>query len=146
MANFLSMSDLQTGFHVPLSAQALQEVRDMQAETAGTTPTQTTPDQWECVWGQKFTSAKFYQFYFKDVVADEAFAWIWKSACIKLKVFSWLLLADRVNTKNMLQQRHHNVTDDTECVLCNAKTEETVEHLFFECPFSAACWGKVGIS
>lgn len=144
---FLKIDELQTGFHVPLSAQALHEVREMQAETMRASSTQNTKDQWECIWGQKFSSARFYQFYFRDVEADEAFSWIWKSTCtMKLKVFTWLLLADRVNTKNMLKRKHYNVTDGPECVPYNLKTEETVEHLFFACPFSGECWDKVGVT
>jgi hypothetical protein len=30
--------------------------------------------------------------------------------------------------------------EDHTCVLCNADVEETCFHLFFQCPFSIACW------
>ena len=32
------------------------------------------------------------------------------------------------------------------CVLCNANVEETLDHLFFECTFSAWCWSFVGVT
>lgn len=38
VAEFLSMENLQTGFHLPLSTLALQEVRDMQEQTALVNP------------------------------------------------------------------------------------------------------------
>lgn len=99
---------------------------------------------WSCIWGAKYSSRHFYAFYFKDVTADEVFRWIWKSKCtMKIKVFAWLLAADRVNTKNMLKRRHWNVADGVNCVLCNDAVEETVEHLFFDCPFSTSCWDTI---
>ena len=36
--------------------------------------------------------------------------------------------------------------DDYTCVLCNSEHEETCFHLFFECPFSHACWNTIPIS
>jgi hypothetical protein len=32
--------------------------------------------------------------------------------------------------------------DKYSCVLCNSGPEETSFHLFFECPFSLACWNS----
>jgi len=32
------------------------------------------------------------------------------------------------------------------CAICNLDVEETMYHLFFECPFSQACWNLVGVS
>lgn len=62
---------------------------------------------------------------------------------MKIKVFAWLLDADRINTKNMLRRRHWNVADGVNCVLCDDAVEEIVEHLFFDCPFSAGCWNSI---
>lgn len=52
---------------------------------------------------------------------DAAFTWIWKSKCtMQWKVFLWLLLADRLNTRNMLRRRHYRITDDDySFLLCN---------------------------
>ena len=65
---------------------------------------------------------------------------------MKLKVFAWLILAERINTKNMLRRRHYHVDDDANCVLCNWIVEETVEHMFFTCPFSKDYWSVVGMN
>lgn len=69
---------------------------------------------------------------------------------MKLKVFAWLLLSDRLNTKNMLRRRHYTVAPsgrrDDECVLCQHRLEETLEHLFFDCQFSVSCWNTLNIS
>lgn len=104
------MNSLRVGFHLPLTAQAREEVLDLQSITAEFQINTSDNDAWSYDWGYKFTSAKYYQFYFRDIEVHEAFKWIWKSKCtMKLKVFSWLLLVDRLNTKNMLRRRHYVV-------------------------------------
>lgn len=35
--------------------------------------------------------------------------------------------------------------EDYSCVLCNIGHEETLLHLFFECPFSTSCWQSISI-
>ena len=55
------------------------------------------------------------------------------------------LLADRLNTRNMLTRRHFNTNNGFNCVLCSSGVEETIEHLIFTCPFSSSYWLKVGI-
>ena len=62
------------------------------------------------------------------------------------KVFLWLLLADRLNTRNMLRRRHFRVqNDDYNCLLYHHPPEEDIVHLFFTCPFSQRCWDALGI-
>ena len=36
--------------------------------------------------------------------------------------------------------------EDYSCVLCTTGHEETLFHLFFECPFSISCWNTIPIS
>ena len=61
-------------------------------------------------------------------------------------MFLWLLLADRLNTRNMLRRRHFRVqNDDYTCLLCLHPPEEDIVHLFFTCPFSQRCWDALGI-
>uniref|UniRef100_A0A453P0T0 Reverse transcriptase zinc-binding domain-containing protein n=1 Tax=Aegilops tauschii subsp. strangulata TaxID=200361 RepID=A0A453P0T0_AEGTS len=54
--------------------------------------------------------------------------------------------SDRLNTRNMLKRRHYNIGDNLDCLLCGQHVEETVEHLFFHCDFSKACWDTLHIS
>lgn len=62
------------------------------------------------------------------------------------KVFAWLLLADKLNTRNMLRRRHYRVANDYACLLCDNPPEETLAHLFFACPFSSRCWNSLGVT
>ncbi|TVU36350.1 hypothetical protein EJB05_18282, partial [Eragrostis curvula] len=56
-----------------------------------------------------------------------------------------LELRDRLNTRNLLRRKNMSLPDYT-CVLCTGQVEETLIHLFFECPFSVWCWRFVNIS
>lgn len=71
---------------------------------------------------------------------------VWKSKVTpRVKFFAWLILMDRLNTKDMLARRHFNVQPDNLCVLCSRREEETIQHLFFHCPFAKWCWSKIGM-
>ena len=60
------------------------------------------------------------------------------------KVFFCLLLKDWLNTRNLL--KHKNISlEDYNCVLCNNSTEESLHHLFLECPFAMALWNSLGL-
>lgn len=56
----------------------------------------------------------------------------------------WLLLKDRLNTRNILR-RKRRFLDDYSCPLCMAAVEETSHHLFFTCSFSQWCWRLLNI-
>lgn len=56
--------------------------------------------------------------------------------------FFWLLLMDRLSTRNMLRRKRMHL-DDYNCVLCQQLTEETIMHLLFYCPFAVACWDSL---
>ena len=47
---------------------------------------------------------------------------------------------DRLNTKTMLTRRHIAVHQDEICVMCDTGATETIDHLFFVCPFASHCW------
>ena len=104
-------------------------------------------DVWK--WPSKsgdYQSRIYYLSCFSDIVIDPIFGWIWKCSCtLKLKVFGWLLLMDRLNTRDMMQQRHWIIQDDT-CVMCLSALHEDRAHLFFVCNFSQRVWNYLGIS
>jgi hypothetical protein len=66
----------------------------------------------------------------KNITPPAPYLWIWISKLwLKLEVFAWLLLADRLSTRNMLKIRSINIGNDFTCPLCSSGEEETVEHL-----------------
>jgi hypothetical protein len=73
-----------------------------------------------------------------------SFSWLWKSKCTpKLKFFWWLVLVDRLNTRNMLPRRNYKLNSSNNCLMCPSPPEETLEHMIFHCDFSKSCWSKL---
>lgn len=147
--DFLAITSQNMAFHTPLSLQAFDEVRDIQTDTASATlSTSQGNDKWTYAWGSKgYTASQFYTYFFKDIQIHPSYVWLWQSKCtMKIKVFGWLLLSDRLNTKNMLIRRHYTIDGGTDCLLYSNHTEETIEHMAFNCNFSKTCWGMIGIT
>ena len=65
---------------------------------------------------------------------------------MKTMVFAWLLLSDRLNTRDLLKRRNWNVTKETNCVFCAAHVYEERFHLFFGCNFSQRIWNYLQIN
>jgi hypothetical protein len=52
-----------------------------------------------------------------------------------VKLFAWLVLVDRLNTKTMLTLHHTGGARENDlCVMCTEGREETCEHLFSLAP------------
>src|SRR3954463_3586480 len=68
---------------------------------------------------------------------------LWKSSCQrKHKFFFWLLLLDRLNTRNLLKRKCFTLAS-YECVFHGCISEETILHLFWDSPFAKACWPEI---
>lgn len=65
--------------------------------------------------------------------------------CAK-RFFAWLLLNDRLNTRNMLRRRNKFLDEWYNCALCSDGVEETFEHLFFYCSRAIGRWFSIGLS
>lgn len=93
----------------------------------------------------RFSSCKAYNILIGHTKASPLFTWLWASNNLgKHKFFFWLLIRDRLNTRNLLRRKNMEL-EDYNCVLCNTGHEETSWHLFFECPFSQTCWNTIPI-
>jgi hypothetical protein len=64
-------------------------------------------DVWTCNWSRGlYAASKFYKRSFQDIQAQPPFLWIWQGKCMpKLKFFAWLLLVDRLNTRDVPRRR-----------------------------------------
>ena len=75
--------------------------------------------------------------------APPHFCWIWESSCqSKHKFFFWLLLQDRLNTRNLLGRKNFQLPSYF-CAIAECAQEETLAHLFWACPFAQECWDYV---
>jgi hypothetical protein len=148
VAQFLLNNSLEAQFHLPLSEQAFQEYQRLQDYIQTIQVQENAKDSWHYIWGNnKYSSSKFYNFPYRNFQPPAPFLWIWNSKCCnKLRVFTWLLLMDRLNTRNILKRKRHRLQGNNyNCVLCDGNVEETAFHLFFSCPFSQRCWQQLGI-
>jgi hypothetical protein len=75
-----------------------------------------------------------------DTTGSFVFANVWKCAApSKVCAFSWLLLLDRIQTKDDLWRRRMIDDQQIMCVHCGVKTE-TSPHLFLHCDYAAKVW------
>lgn len=147
LAKFYENPDPASNFHLPLSLEATQELDSLNDQLHTVSLEPLVADEWITCWGDtSFNSVKFYKFYFRNLSLPQYITKIWRTKCMmKHKVFAWLILMDRVNTRDMLCRRHFNIGEDHSCLLCDTQPLETNKHLFFGCNFSAACWASLHI-
>jgi hypothetical protein len=89
-----------------------------------------SPNIWSYRWGHSFSPKRAYLHLVGPRQVHQAYKWLWKSSVQKRhKVFFWLLLKDRLSTRNILRRRN-KALPSYECVLCNLHVEETLEHFF----------------
>lgn len=87
----------------------------------------------------QFSSSKAFKLMTGHAQVHAVFKWLWKTSCqCKHKVLFWLVLKDRLSTRNILKRKGMHL-DDYNCVLCQQDTEETLMHLLFHCPFAKDC-------
>jgi hypothetical protein len=129
-----------------LSIEAFQELQQVTQLLVDTPITEGATDQRSFVWGEKYTPASFYKFMFGQLPKDIALNAIWKSRTLpKLKVFLWLLMMDRLNTRDFILRKHWHLDSGPDCLLCSGAVLETRDHLFFSCDFAQHCWEFLSI-
>jgi hypothetical protein len=138
--------DIDTIFSLPLSQQAAEQLVLIENYIEHSSIAENENDIWSYCWGtSKYSSRKAYAKLHGHTEASPLFSWLWGLNNLgKHKFFFWLLLRDRLSTKNLLR-RKRMFLEDYSCVLCNTGLEETLFHLFFECPFSTSCWQSISI-
>jgi hypothetical protein len=127
--------ELDDIFQLPLSEVAYEQYCELEIyihslEQDGSN------DRWSYIWGNgNFSSQKVYIHLCGS-----------KSACqTKHKVFFWLLLMDRLNTRGLLERKNMYL-ESYSCELCLLQTVGTLRHLFLKCGFANQCWGQIGVN
>lgn len=130
---------LQDLFHLPLTPEAFHQFQQLE-HSVQNIQLQHSPDLWSYSWGSFFSSTKAYRLLSRHRHVHRCYSWLWRSACqAKRKVFFWLLLKDRINTRHLLHRRAMYL-EDYNCVFCVSPVEEDLPHLLFHCPFESDCW------
>ena len=147
VAAMMNSTEPGRSFALPLSDEAYEEYEQV-TEILAVAASHDNADCRNFVWGTaSYTAAKYYKFIFSRVPQNRALDLVWASKCLpKLRVFLWLLIHDRLNTKDLMIRKHWNFDGGPHCVLCSQSMLESTDHLFFLCPFAVACWDFVGIN
>jgi hypothetical protein len=127
-------------FHLPLSQQAHLQLLQLQEELERVQLSD-LPDKWTYIWNSnQFSVSKAYKHMSGHRVLHPVYKWIWRSSCQnKHKVFFWLLIKDRLSTRELLKRKNMTLQDYS-CIFCQGNIEESLTHLFLTCPFAIQCW------
>jgi hypothetical protein len=143
----LASSNLLDIFRLPISRVAYNEYLIFKEDLDSLRSDTDQTDVWICNWnGGLYSSRQYYKHQFLQVIPPPPFCWIWKAKCMpRINFFAWLLLADRLNTRDILRRRHKHLEEGYHCVLCHVQVDETSLHLFFDCSSSITRWYSIGI-
>ena len=132
-------------FQLPLSQTAYLHMQNIEQMIDSLTLND-EDDKWTYSQGSGvFASTKVYKILVGHSEIRPSYKWLWKSNCQpKHNIFFWLLIKDRLSTRNILKRRNMHL-DSYNCVLCNLLTEETLSHLFINCSMSTMCWNIIGM-
>lgn len=79
----------------------------------------------------------------EHIMTDPKWELAWTSPVQqRVRVFLWLILHNRILCNANRLQRH--LTDDPRCSRCAQNTDETLLHLFPDCPIARNIWKSVG--
>jgi hypothetical protein len=62
----------------------------------------------------------------------------------RVQFFAWLLVQDRIQSRQNLHRKTNVQQQDAACALCG-HPEESADHIIFACPTAAALWHHVGV-
>jgi hypothetical protein len=147
VCDVVTSTDFSTSFALPLSVEAYEEFLQVTQVVQDITLDATVVDQRTFTWGTSiYTAAKYYNFVFSHLPNNLALDAIWKSQALpKLRVFAWLLMHDRQNTKELMMRKNWALESGPSCVMCGDDMTESRDHLFFDCSFALRCWSALGI-
>jgi hypothetical protein len=105
-------------FHIPISEEALVQLNLFQALLQDLLP-DAENDSWTMLGNSSLQVSKFYKRLMGDVRVMPALDWMWKGCCQQRhKVFFWLLIHNRLNTRALLQRKNFMLTDYSR-IMCN---------------------------
>jgi hypothetical protein len=138
-ATWISKGNPHQLLHTPLLELAYRQLNDLQGLVNMHWSDQRR-DEWKgSGQGQHYSLIKMYKAIWPKTEGNFPFKWIWKTSNrLRYKIFFWLLLHDRVNSRNLARTKNMHL-DNYNCVYCNEQTEETLRHLFWDCTFAQEC-------
>jgi hypothetical protein len=136
----IGLDALEDHFHLPLSVEAYAEFNTMLGLLEDL-PNSQANDTWTAFGNS--TSSKVsaaYKLLMGQRIFCPALKWLWKTCSqSKHKVFFWLVIQDRLNSRELLLRKNFFLADYS-CSMCASSHLESRNHLFFSCPFAVMCW------
>jgi hypothetical protein len=119
------MESLHGLFQLPLLMEAYAQYSELDIFMQSPQPTDAN-DAWTYVWGTRnYSSVMAYRLMSRTATVHPTLKWTWKAKCkTKHKVFFWLLLQDRLNTRGMLKK--YMYLDSYVCEMCIRQREESL--------------------
>ena len=132
---------IELALHNRLTTIAAAELSSLTSLLQDVTTSQ-DPDMRRLLNGDSFTMRGAYAA-LNEHLSDPSLALTWDSRVPKrVMIFGWLLVLDRLNTRQNLRKKH--VLSYDTCPRCNSSVEYW-EHLFFTCPAARRIWRRTGI-
>lgn len=89
------------------------------------------------------TTKKIYESRFSTGTSSPNWKFIWECrAPLKINIFAWLLVRNRLSTKKNLMKK--KIVQTVICEICNL-ADETADHLSFTCPFAISFWQTIRV-
>jgi hypothetical protein len=138
-------SEINHLFNLPLSAEAFQQLLVLAQDLDDVSQVHDQDDIWTYIWGSPlYVPMKAYNHLIGSKQVHACYNWLWKSSVQKKdKVFFWLLLRNRLSTRNILRRKNRSFHLMT---VCFVQLEGTLEHLFLNCPFAISCWNLLNLT
>jgi hypothetical protein len=96
-------------------------------------------------WGDYYSTKRMYNTLIGEHDTPQPILDIWNTCNIpRQKFFAWLMLHNRLNTKDMMIKKNFYV-EFSDCIICEEWPVESNMHLFFECSFSQSFWWAIGM-
>jgi hypothetical protein len=138
-------SQLRLAFAPRLSSVASSELAALTALLDGVVLSDAA-DVRRCPWedaAHKLSSSALYNVVVFTGAECEYYKFIWENrAPSKVKFFGWLLVQNRIQTKENLLKKH--CIDSEDCEVCGSGVESAA-HLIAGCSFSAGFWTRLGV-
>jgi hypothetical protein len=108
----LNLEDLAEHFNLPLSEEAYSEFLHLQLLLESLTGSH-LPDRWSAFGSTShFKVSNAYKSLMGNHISCPSLKWVWKSCCqSKHKVFCWLLIHNRLNSRQLMQRKGFFLTD-----------------------------------
>lgn len=144
---FRLLHSWQEHFYLPLLEQAFTQFQNLLLINEALVNSRHEKDIWTFIWESKFILVeRTYKILLGDCSTQPIIKWLSRSSAqLKHKIFFWLLLNNRLNTRELLQRRTISL-DSYDCKMCIWQKNWNCWPPIFRCYFVRRFCRKINIS